>query len=645
MAIRSARSGLKDLAALGGLASLAPSALQRHALDLADLALDRTLWLAVTGLRGGGKTVFITAIAHHLLLGRELPFLSAVQEERLLGAKLMPLRAGDPPPFPFAGARAALAAAEPSWPTPTERLSALRLRLRFVAKGALRRRLAEHRSLNLEIIDYPGEWLLDLPLLEQDYALWSAQTLAAAERPPRAALASDWRNFLAGLDPSAPADPRQAAQAAALYTRYLERCQAEAGLSRVQPGRFTMPGDLAGSELLQFCPLPHGAASRSGQGSLAALMAERFERYRDTVVRSFYRDHFSRFDRQIVLVDLLGALNRGRACFDDVEAALGTVLRSFRYGPSGLLARLFRPRIEVLLFAASKADHVAHNQHHNLRLLLEQMVREAAGNARFEGIKPALSRSRRCARPTWCAPTITARRSPACAASLRARTARRCCSRARSRLMCRSTTTGARTVSAFATSRRAASCCRVLPSRSTSASTRRSRCCSAIACNERAPAGRALRARSGKDRARRIAVVEPEPALPVVAEAPAGPSPRRPWRRLLVLGGAGFLAALLGLETYDFVAGLFERSDLLGSAFSLLLALAAAGAIGLGASEIASLRRLTALGDLRVTGAHLLSSQVHGRADPLLERVRASIAIARSCRVRSSVSTAGRAMR
>ena len=269
-------------------------------------------------------------------------------------------------------------------------MSALRLRLRFVAKGALRRRLSEHRSLNLEIIDYPGEWLLDLPLLEQDYAEWSAQTLAAAERPPRAALARDWRNFLAGLDPGAPADPRQAARAAALYTRYLERCQAEAGLSQVQPGRFTMPGDLAGSELLQFCPLPpHDAASKSGQGSLGALMAERFERYRDTVVRSFYRDHFSRFDRQIVLVDVLGALNRGRACFDDVEAALATVLRSFRYGPSGLLARLFRPRIEALLFAASKADHVAHNQHHNLRLLLEQMVREAAGNARFEGIKPA----------------------------------------------------------------------------------------------------------------------------------------------------------------------------------------------------------------------------------------------------------------
>jgi len=42
-----------------------------------------------------------------------------------------------------------------------------------------------------------------------------------------------------------------------------------------------------------------------------------------------------------------------------------------------------------LLFAVSKADHIAHNQHHNLRLLLERMVEEAAGSARFEGVRPA----------------------------------------------------------------------------------------------------------------------------------------------------------------------------------------------------------------------------------------------------------------
>jgi hypothetical protein len=380
MATRFVRNGLRDL---GSLAS--PAQLQQSLKDLADLALDRTLRLAVTGLRGGGKTVFITLAAHHLLQPRELPFLVAVQENRLLGARLLPHLAGDLPRFPFEQARAALAASAPHWPPATERLSALRLQLRFAVKGALRRRLGEHRLLNLQIVDYPGEWLLDLPLLEQSYAAWSAATLAAAEAPARAALARDWRSFIASLDLDAPAVGGQARQAAALYTDYLRRCQ-DAGLKLLQPGRFTMPGDLAGSELLVFCPLPAGGEVR---GSLRQRMRKRYERYLSSVVEPFYRDHFSRFDRQIVLVDLLGALNRGQACFTDTQAALGLVLRSFRYGPGGLLARLLRPQIETLLFAVSKADHIAHNQHHNLRLLLERTVEEAAGSARFEGVKPA----------------------------------------------------------------------------------------------------------------------------------------------------------------------------------------------------------------------------------------------------------------
>jgi predicted YcjX-like family ATPase len=381
MASRFAWAGLKDLATLPSPAGL------RHGLkDVADLVLDRTLRLAVTGLRNSGKTVFITTVVHHLVEGRELPFLGAVQEQRLLGARLLSRAPGALPAFPFAAARAALAAPEPRWPEPTDALSALRLELRFAAKGALRRRLGEHRSLQLEIIDYPGEWLLDLPLLEQSYGTWSAAALDAALAPPRAVLAADWRSFVASLDPARPANPGDAAKAAALYTEYLGRCQQEAGLSLLQPGRFTMPGELTGSQLLEFCPLPPGEAPRD---SLQALMAERYRRYRDEVVKPFYRQHFSRFDRQIVLVDLLGTLNRGAGCFADMQKALETVLRSFRYGPGGLLARLFRPRIERLLFAVTKADHVAHNQHPNLRLLLERMVAEAAGHARFEGVRPA----------------------------------------------------------------------------------------------------------------------------------------------------------------------------------------------------------------------------------------------------------------
>ena len=115
-------------------------------------------------------------------------------------------------------------------------------------------------------------------------------------------------------------------------------------------------------------------------------MAERFERYREEVVRSFYEDHFSRFDRQIVLVDLLSALNAGPGHFADTQESLALILKSFRYGGSGLLSRLFAPRIDRLLFAVSKADHVAPNQHPALKQLLELMIRPAARAPRYEGI-------------------------------------------------------------------------------------------------------------------------------------------------------------------------------------------------------------------------------------------------------------------
>ena len=373
-----------DLRGLWGLAS--PAEWHKGLSDLTSLALDRRMRLAVTGLRQSGKSVFITTLVHHLLSGREVPFLRAAAEQRLLGARLLPRTPGDLPAFPFEEARRALSHSPPRWPAPTRDLASLRLALRFSTKGMLRQRLVDQATLSVDLIDYPGEWLLDLPLLEQDFDQWSAATFDLAEGEPRAALATEWRSFIHALRPDQPAVLEMAHQAGELYREYLLRCQREAGLTFLQPGRFTMPGDLDGNDLLDFCPLPPGPAPR---GSLRALMVERFDRYKRRVVRRFYEDHFQRFDRQVVLVDVLSLLNRGRHAFDDARMALGAVLRSFQYGRGGLFARLFRPRIDTLLFAATKADHVAHNQHPNLSLLLERMVEDAAGRARFEGVKPA----------------------------------------------------------------------------------------------------------------------------------------------------------------------------------------------------------------------------------------------------------------
>ena len=50
--------------------------------------------------------------------------------------------------------------------------------------------MAPTARLTLDIVDYPGEWLLDLPLLDKSYAQWSAESLALSREAPRAHLAT-----------------------------------------------------------------------------------------------------------------------------------------------------------------------------------------------------------------------------------------------------------------------------------------------------------------------------------------------------------------------------------------------------------------------------------------------------------------------
>lgn len=348
---------------------------------LTDRALDRHLRVAVTGLTRSGKTVFITSLVHHLLDAHDLPFLQVAHEGRYLGARL--LEEERPDAFPFRRFHADLSANPPRWPRATERLTTLRLQIAYRTKSLVLRQVQPIQQLTIEIIDYPGEWLLDLPLLETSFDDFSREALALAQRPPRDRVAAPWLEQLAAFPADGPEDKGAIAELAEAFRRYLVTCQRELGLSLVQPGRFTNPGDMEGSDTLRFCPLPPGPVSR---GTNRARMAERYEGYREEAVRYFYERHFSRFDRQIVLIDLLSSLNAGPAHFADTQETLALILKSFRYGASSFLGRLFAPRIDRLLFAVSKADHVAPNQHPALKQLLELMITPAARAPRFEGI-------------------------------------------------------------------------------------------------------------------------------------------------------------------------------------------------------------------------------------------------------------------
>src|SRR5690606_4562461 len=123
-----------------------------------------TLRLGITGLSRAGKTVFITALVHHLLNGGALPGFSPLSQGRLIGAELAEYPDASIPRFAYEQHLASLTGAEPSWPESTRRISQLRIVLRF-RSTLWWRGWARSSTLNIDIIDYPGEWLLDLPLL------------------------------------------------------------------------------------------------------------------------------------------------------------------------------------------------------------------------------------------------------------------------------------------------------------------------------------------------------------------------------------------------------------------------------------------------------------------------------------------------
>ena len=203
---------------------------------------------------------------------------------------------------------------------------------------------------------------------------------------PRAHLATEWHKQLATLDPQGKEDEQATRTAAKLFTDYLRACRDERfAMSLLPPGRFLMPGNLATSPALTFAPLDVPADGVAPEGSLWAMMARRYEAYKDVVVRPFFRDHFSRLDRQIVLVDALAAFNSGPEALHDLEAALAGILDCFRIGRSTIISTLFRPRIDRILFAATKADHLHHLSHDRLEAVLRRAVSQAVARAEATG--------------------------------------------------------------------------------------------------------------------------------------------------------------------------------------------------------------------------------------------------------------------
>ncbi|RZJ38387.1 MAG: YcjX family protein, partial [Brevundimonas sp.] len=191
-------------------------------------------------------------------------------------------------------------------------------------------------------------------------------------------LSKDWLSFASGIDMDAPADEGTARRLAESFAAYLKACKSdERSLSTLPPGRFLMPGDLEGSPALTFAPLADLPDTPAPKGSFRAMMERRYDAYKTIVVKPFFREHFARLDRQIVLIDALQAINRGPEAVQDLERALTDVLACFRPGHNSFFSSLVGRRIDKVLVAATKADHLHHESHDRLERLTGRLVDRA----------------------------------------------------------------------------------------------------------------------------------------------------------------------------------------------------------------------------------------------------------------------------
>lgn len=344
-----------------------------------------TVRVGVTGLSGAGKTTFITSLINQLenhqrgLLARRAPF------DRLISVRWQ--REGVTRPFPYLEALGALSSSPAQWPSSTADLARVVIDLQFRPEGLLKS-LQGNRSLRIELLDYPGEWLLDLPLLGLEYGQWCEQMQALLDSEPRQTLAGDLRDRLRNIDPAAACDPALLSELTADWTAFMLRCRAEAGLSRNQPGRFLLPGSGIAADMLMFVPLLSANRYSEGPaGSWWAQCRERFNYYRDFVVKGFYDAHFRQLDRQILLVDMLTPMQAGQASLADLKLALEEVMGSFRYGRNSLLQRLFSPSISRMAICSTKVDQVAPAQQRSLQQCLEDLVTDSISEVRHGGVE------------------------------------------------------------------------------------------------------------------------------------------------------------------------------------------------------------------------------------------------------------------
>lgn len=340
-----------------------------------DLWFKPVIRIGVTGLSQAGKSTLITTIINHLENVRRGSLTGVPSLASLIHGHWL---RDTPRAFDYDAGLTALTSHPPRWPKSTTDWSVARIELTYDRPW----HDFKPRKQLIELVDYPGEWLLDLQLLEWSYADFCRAVWDWCTREPRASLGRSLLAELTAIDPAAPADIPSLLRLQRDWTDFLAECrQAPNALSQNVPGRFLLAGDSFDASRKPFVPLFSLSALAPNptawpKSSFGARCEQHYLAYRDQIVRPFFEQHFQSLDAQVILIDLLGAMTAGQAALHDMRSAIDGVLAPFRYGRDHWLGRLFRRRIHRVAICATKIDHVLPVDQLRLQSLVESFLYE-----------------------------------------------------------------------------------------------------------------------------------------------------------------------------------------------------------------------------------------------------------------------------
>lgn len=348
--------------------------------------LDHKRRIALTGLAGAGKTVFLLSFLQHLERFDPARFKPAGGGE-ITAFRQLPI---DPEfaRFPREQLAARLIEAQDvSWPEKTRDIYRYRCAFTYSRLGLATRlwnKLRVHRKLESgtvewDFLDFPGERLSDVHIAKhEDYGEWSDELLGlwrsydrhlasfapyldALERPPHSAdgLVSQYKTALTGM-------VHNKNQLITPSTFMLDHASAEvltaADLETHGQNRHAgLPGR-------EFAPLPAGF--RRDHPDLADQFAAFYREYRDTVVTPLFQA-INACDRVLLLVDIPGILSGGVGRYNDANHMIETLAENIT--PSGW----FFTNVDKVAVVAGKSDMIHRRDQDNLKELAEDMLRVA----------------------------------------------------------------------------------------------------------------------------------------------------------------------------------------------------------------------------------------------------------------------------